>query len=103
MPIHRLLENSAFEPDHIEAMAAAFDDLCRELELVQPNDPLREVVARQVIEFARRGERDPAKLKSQVMAAIKASEARVNNIPYAAGESLPLDWFASSSAVAAML
>ena len=34
MPIHRLLENSAFEPDHIEAMAAAFDDLCRELELI---------------------------------------------------------------------
>ena len=70
MPLHRLLENSAFEPEHIEAMSTAFDELCRELELAQLDDPLRALVARQVIEFARRGERDPAKLKSQVMAAI---------------------------------
>jgi hypothetical protein len=71
MPLHRLLENSAFEPEHIEVMAAAFRDLWRELELVE-GDPLREVIARQVIEFARRGERDPVKLKQLVMQAIKA-------------------------------
>jgi len=71
MPLHRLLENSAFEPEHIEIMAAAFRDLCRELELVE-GDPLREVIARQVIEFARRGERDPVTLKQRVMQAIKA-------------------------------
>jgi hypothetical protein len=72
MPLYRLLENSAFEPEHVEAMAIAFEDLCRELELAQPENPLREVVARQVIEFARRGERDPAKLRVLVMEAIKA-------------------------------
>jgi hypothetical protein len=33
---------------------------------------LREVIARQVIEFARRGERDPARMKELVMQAIKA-------------------------------
>jgi hypothetical protein len=71
MPIHRLLENSAFEPEHIESMAAAFLDLCRELEL-REHDPLREVIARQVIEFGRRGERDPVRLKELVMIAIKA-------------------------------
>jgi hypothetical protein len=71
MPIHRLLENSAFEPEHIEAMVAAFQDLCRELELVE-GDALREVIARQVIEFARRGERDPTKMSQLVMQAIKA-------------------------------
>jgi hypothetical protein len=70
MPLHRLLENCAFEPDHIVAMSAAFDDLCRELDLGQRDNPLRELVARQVIDFARRGERDPTKLKSLVLAAI---------------------------------
>jgi hypothetical protein len=69
MPLHRLLENSAFEPEHIESMAAAFLDLCRELDLHE-HDPLREVIARQVIEFARRGERNPVKLKEMVMMAI---------------------------------
>ena len=39
--------------------------------LAERDDPLRELVARQVIEFARRGEREPTKLKSQVMAAIR--------------------------------
>ena len=71
MPLHRLLENSAFEPEHVEAMSTAFEDICRELGLAQRDDPLRELVARQVIEFARRGERDPTKLRSQVMAAIR--------------------------------
>jgi hypothetical protein len=71
MPIHRLLENSAFEPEHIGSMVIAFQHLCRELELVEGN-PLREVIARQVIEFARRGERDPTKMKQLVMQAIKA-------------------------------
>jgi hypothetical protein len=71
MPIHRLLENSAFEPEHIESMAAAFLDLCRELDLGE-HDPLREVIARQVIEFGRRGERDPVQLKELVMMAIRA-------------------------------
>ena len=71
MPLHRLLENSAFEPEHVEAMSTAFEDICRELGLAQRDNPLRELVARQVIEFARRGERDPTKLRSQVMAAIR--------------------------------
>ncbi len=71
MPLHRLLENSAFEPEHVEAMSTAFEDICRELGLAQRDDPLRELVARQVIEFARRSERDPTKLRSQVMAAIR--------------------------------
>lgn len=71
MPLHRLLENSAFEPEHVEAMSTAFEEICRELGLAQRDDPLRELVARQVIEFARRGEREPTKLKSQVMAAIR--------------------------------
>lgn len=71
MPIHRLLENSAFEPEHIDGMVAAFNHLCHELELGE-GDPLREVIARQVIEFARRGEREPAKMTRLVMEAIRA-------------------------------
>ena len=71
MPLHRLLENSGFDPEHVAAMSVAFDDLCQELELAQRDDPLRELVARQVIEFAKRGERDPTKLKSLVLAAIQ--------------------------------
>lgn len=71
VPLYRLLQNSAFEPDHIEAMAAAFEDACRELGLAERTDVLRDTVALKVIELAQRGERDPERLKQQVLSEFK--------------------------------
>jgi hypothetical protein len=62
MPLIRLLQNSAFEPDRIEIMSAAFQQACRELGLADAKDPLREMVARKIIECAQTGERDQARL-----------------------------------------
>jgi hypothetical protein len=75
MPLYRLLQDAAFDPEHTEAMGIAFEDACRELGLAQREDPLRDLVARQVIEFAKRGERDPEKLKAAVLAAIKGRDS----------------------------
>jgi hypothetical protein len=71
MPIYRLLQNSAFDPEHTKAMATAFDDACLELGLPQTDQQQRELIARLVIEFALRGARDPLKLKAHVLAALK--------------------------------
>jgi hypothetical protein len=62
MPLIRLLQHSAFEPDRIEVMSAAFEQACRELGLAETEDPLREHVARKIIECAQTGERDRARL-----------------------------------------
>ena len=52
-------------------MSAAFEDVCRTLGLAELSDPLRDMVAKKVIEFAQRGERDPGRLKELTLAAFK--------------------------------
>ena len=63
MPIHRLLNDRAFDPETIEVMVTAFEDALRELRLTDRADPVTETVARKIIELAQRGERDPARLR----------------------------------------
>jgi len=67
MPIHRLLQNHVFDPDTIAVMGTAFEDALHELRLTDRADPATELVARKVIELAERGERDPARLRDQVV------------------------------------
>jgi len=71
VPLYRLLQNSAFEPPAIKAMSAAFEDVCRALGLAERTDPLRDLVAKKIIELAQQGERDPARLRDQALAAFK--------------------------------
>ena len=67
MPIRRLLQSHVFDPDSIAVMVTAFEDALRELRLTDRADPATELVARKVIELAERGERDPARLRDQVV------------------------------------
>jgi hypothetical protein len=69
MAIYRLLQHSAFEPEHISAMAVAFEQALADLKLVDRTDPLTELIARKVIEIAQCGERDPIRLREQTVAA----------------------------------
>jgi len=71
MPLYRLLQNSAFEPELIAVMSAVFEDACRDLGLAETTDPLRELVARKVIECAQTGERDRARMRDCVLRAIR--------------------------------
>ena len=71
MPLIRLLQHCAFEPDRIEIMSAAFEQACRELGLEIPEDPLRETLARKIIECAQTGERDLARLRDCALRAVR--------------------------------
>ena len=62
MPIQRLLEKSAFEPEHVKAMTTAFDEACHALGLANTDDPLREMVARKIIDIGMTGERDSRRI-----------------------------------------
>jgi hypothetical protein len=54
MPIRPLLEAepTAFGPDEIEAIAAAFEQTLHELRLVERRDPAVLMVARRIMDFA---------------------------------------------------
>ena len=71
MPISEILKGGAFEPTHIEAMGQAFEAVCSGLGLTNRDDPLRDLVARKVIECAQRGEHDPERLARIVLAALQ--------------------------------
>ena len=71
MAIYRLLKNTSFQADDIALMAAAFEDVCRELGLAEREDPLRDLVAKAVISCAQKGERDPIRLKQCAHEAFK--------------------------------
>jgi hypothetical protein len=71
MPLIRLLQHSAFEPERIEVMSAAFEEACRELGLAGAEDPQRELVARKIIECAQTGERDRARLCDCALKAVR--------------------------------
>jgi|tagenome__1003787_1003787.scaffolds.fasta_scaffold13103079_1 hypothetical protein len=64
MAIYRLLhqQQSAFEPDIVAIMGQAYDDVVNALRL-GAGDPLRELIAREVIALTKAGERDPVRLK----------------------------------------
>jgi hypothetical protein len=71
MVIYEILKGAAFEPKHIEAMGQAFAAVCSGLGLTKRDDPLRDLVARKVIECAQRGEYDPERLARIVLSALQ--------------------------------
>jgi hypothetical protein len=59
-------KGGVFEPDDVEAMSVALDDICETLKLENP-DPAREVIAARIIGLARNGELSPALLRERVL------------------------------------
>ena len=62
MAIYRLLQNSAFVPEDIGRLVAAYENCLRILNLSDRSDPITERIAKKVIEVAQTGMRDPARI-----------------------------------------
>jgi hypothetical protein len=73
MTTHRLLQNHPCDPETITVMVTAFEEALNELRLADRADPVTELVARKIIEFAKLGERDPARLREQVVRSLSNS------------------------------
>jgi hypothetical protein len=67
MPIIPLLQNQAFDPEDIEVISKAFEDTLSSLGLSYRTDPLTEMVAKKIIEWAQTGERDPIRLRERAV------------------------------------
>jgi hypothetical protein len=67
MPIYKMLEKQTYEPEEISILSAAFEEALRSLGLTDRTDPVTELVAKKIIELANRGERDPLRLRDQVL------------------------------------
>jgi hypothetical protein len=48
-------------------LGQCFEAILKELKLTVRGDPMTTLIAKRVIEFAKRGERDPARLRERVL------------------------------------
>jgi len=65
----RLVEEDGgvFDPKDIAVMATAFDRLSADFKLAGRDDPLVTMLAKLIIELVRSGERDPERIRQQVL------------------------------------
>ena len=75
MPVMPLVSQSAFDPEVIETLVAAYEDAWEKIEhsgsvVASPRyrRAAREIVAKHIIEMALRGEREPARLADDAVA-----------------------------------
>jgi hypothetical protein len=61
---------AAFPPEVIDAMSWAFDEVCERLAIQETADAPREMVALRIVELARKGERDPERLRDKALKSI---------------------------------
>ena len=67
-PITPFLQNQAFDPETVQAMANALVTTCEALGLSDRDDAMTQLVAEKIIELAKRGLKNPTALR---LAAIK--------------------------------
>jgi hypothetical protein len=62
-----------FEPEATHAMSVAFDEVCRALNVPHTANGAREAIAAKIIDLARRGERDPDRLRDRMITEASAA------------------------------
>jgi hypothetical protein len=65
VPIYDILRRQGvFAPDEVTMLGNVFEDVLQTLGLVDRQDPLTVMVAKSLVEYAKTGMRDPARLKA---------------------------------------
>jgi hypothetical protein len=67
MTVYPLAREAVFEPEIIQVMAGAYEELLDELELADRDEPFAEVIAKEVIEAARLGLHDGVEMRLWVL------------------------------------
>ena len=73
MAIYRLLRREVFEPEDVELLAVVYEDVAKMLGVTDQNAPIRELIARKLIELAQAGERDAESLKELTLEAVQTA------------------------------
>jgi hypothetical protein len=61
------IQNVSFDAATTFAMGEAFDRTCESIRIIGSSVPVREIIAKQIIDAAKNGERDPARLYEQAL------------------------------------
>ena len=72
MPIYRIFQNAPFDQEHIDLMSFVFDQISLELGLARSTDPIRDLVAKAILECAQKGS-DPVEMRRCAHQALQAA------------------------------
>jgi len=72
--IYRMLRIASFSPEDNERLATAYEDALRALHLANRAHPVTTIIARRIIDAAKTGERDPARLCALAIKDLSASK-----------------------------
>jgi hypothetical protein len=67
MGVSPFVREAVFDPEIIQVMAGAYEELLGDLEVADRNDPFAQVIAKEVLRAARLGLRDVAEMHQQVL------------------------------------
>jgi hypothetical protein len=67
MSVSPFIREAVFDPEIIQVMAGAFEELLGDLEVADRNDPFAEVIAKELLRAARLGVRDVAEMHQRVL------------------------------------
>jgi hypothetical protein len=81
MILRQLLDGNAFNPEEITMLREVFEDSLRTLKLVDRSDPVTLLIAERIIELARRGVRDPSRLRQAAVQALSDAPQRSEAAP----------------------
>ena len=79
MAIYRLLKDTTFEPEAVEVMGRAYEDLLGDLGLADRNDPFTEIVAKEIVKIASRGVRSATEIRATVLTTLGKPALRVDS------------------------
>jgi hypothetical protein len=71
---YRLFHSGQYDADAVALMTEIFDEVCTELRLANREDQLRDLIAFEVLECFKKGERDPTAIKHCVRRALHLPE-----------------------------
>ena len=71
MAIYRLLKNSTLVPEEISRITEAYEQALQTLCVKNRDDPLTEMIAKQIIKIAQAGVHDAAQLSALVVAELR--------------------------------
>ena len=92
MPIRRFLDGQSFDLETIRLMGLAFETALASLgPTTDYADPVREVIARKIIELAKAGEREPERLCEGALKDLRPAVSDPNPLPPPASLPVPPD------------
>jgi hypothetical protein len=73
MTIHKLLRHTAFDAQALRAMGEAYDSLLIDLGISDRNDPLTQIIAKDILQVTGFGIRDAEGIREKVLSVFKKS------------------------------